>query len=355
MTGVAGMMDMQSILTLLLWVFLGSTLMWVVETFLLWPKRLATALRTVGDGASVSLQQLQEPGWAEVVRQASGWSLVAMGALVFFLHIDVDFSVYLIIATVACGVFWALDHVFFAARRQAGVSRLLQSSLAEEQLRPYAAEPLLIEYAHSFFPVLAVVLVLRSFLAEPFMIPSGSMLPTLEVGDYIVVNKYAYGLRDPLFGHVLVSIGKPQRGDIMVFRYPENPHINFIKRLVGLPGDHIVFDEGDLYINGQKLERKLVSQDPEINPWEQYFDENLTGVHHIIRQEVGRYIKGHHWEQVVPQGQYFMMGDNRDNSRDSRFWGFLDDRLIVGKAAFIWMHKESGLNLPTFSRDGMVH
>ncbi len=141
----------------------------------------------------------------------------------------------------------------------------------------------------------------------------------------------------------------------MVFRYPENPAVDFIKRVVGLPGDRIVYDEGRLSINGQPVSTRLLLQVPEIDPWEQYYDENLLGLHHIVRTEVGRFIAGHHWEVTVPVHHYFMMGDNRDNSRDSRFWGFLDEHFIVGKAVFIWMHKDEGWHLPTWSRDARLN
>lgn len=250
---------------------------------------------------------------------------------------DIDFTLILVIAVAVTGVVWGLDAALFARARR------------EEQ-----REPVVVEYARSFFPVLAVVLVLRSFLAEPFTIPSGSMLPTLQIGDYIVVNKYAYGMRLPLVGTTLVPVGKPERGDIMVFRFPGKPSVNYIKRVVGLPGDTVSFREGDLFINGKQVSRKLVSQEPEVNPWEQYYEEQLGDTRHAIRQEVGRFAAGHQWEHKVPAGHYFMMGDNRDNSNDSRFWGFVPDHLIVGKAVYIWMHKEPGLHLPVFSRNGKV-
>ncbi len=350
---------LSSAVALLMLVFALATTLWALETFILAPRRLAALCRRL-QHAPCSLQDVREaqsaPLWLGLVRQASTYSLTAAILIVFFWHLDVDFATFLVFATVLSGVFWGLDLLFLRKRRARLLAALPADLILPADLRQeLLAEPSLVEYGHSFFPVLAIVFVVRSFLAEPFTIPSGSMLPTLQIGDYIIVNKYAYGLRNPITGTLWWPLGRPQRGDIMVFRYPENPHVDFIKRVVGLPGDHIVFDEGQLYINGRLQAQRLLLQIPQIDPWQQYFDENLSGVHHIIRQEVGRYIAGHHWQVDVPAGSYFMMGDNRDNSRDSRFWGFLPDRLIVGKAVFIWMHKEPGLHLPSLSRDAMLN
>jgi len=182
------------------------------------------------------------------------------------------------------------------------------------------------------------------------------MLPTLEVGDYILVNKYTYGLRLPVTGTEIVPMNKPQRGDVMVFRFPPKPTMNFIKRVIGLPGDHIrTTENGDVFVNGERLEHTLVRQEPAVDPWEQYFDEKIAGVSHSIRQEVGADARRKVLDMTVPAGHYFMMGDNRDNSNDSRFWGPVADHLIVGKAVYVWIHKEPGLNLPVFSRNGPVN
>ncbi|HEX5276957.1 MAG TPA: signal peptidase I [Fluviicoccus sp.] len=266
---------------------------------------------------------------------------------------DLDFSLVLVIATLLCGIGWGLDLILTSRRRLRHATELApDGGPLAESLR---AEPVLVEYAHSFFPVLAVVLVLRSFLLEPFTIPSGSMLPTLEVGDYILVNKYAYGLRLPVAGIEFVPVGKPERGDVMVFRFPPKPTMNFIKRVVGLPGDRIrTMENGDLYVNDQLVSRVLVRQEPEVDPWEQYFEENLGGVKHATRQEMGTESRRKLVDLVVPEGHYFMMGDNRDNSNDSRYWGTVPDRMIVGKAVYIWVHKDPGLHAPTFSRNGAV-
>jgi len=258
---------------------------------------------------------------------------------------DFDFALILTVITLVTGLICLADKLIFKQHKA-----VLNTAHSKQP----AKEHIIIEYAYSFFPVLAIVWVLRSFLFEPFTIPSGSMLPTLEVGDYILVNKYQYGLRLPVLGTEIMPIGKPQRGDVMVFKYPPKPSMNFIKRVVGLPGDKVNFVNDTLYINGEAIERKLLSQEPEVEPWQQYFEEDLSGVKHTIRQEVGRYPAGKQWGYTVPDGHYFMMGDNRDNSNDSRFWGFVPEKNIVGKAVYIWTHKEPGLNVPSFHRNGNI-
>lgn len=276
---------------------------------------------------------------------------------------DLDFALILTVATLVAGLIWLFDVIFLKpgrkkqaqeklARLRADSQEPLSAAVVENVTAQAMREPMLIEYAHSFFPVLAIVWVLRSFVVEPFTIPSGSMLPTLEVGDYILVNKFAYGLRLPVIGTKIAAIGEPQRGDIIVFKYPENPKVNFIKRLVGLPGDHISIDGNRVFINGSLLQDTLISQEPEVNPWQQYFSEQLGTHKHVTRQLVGSV--GPSVDVVVPPGNYFMMGDNRNESRDSRYWGFVPDQNIVGKAFFIWIHKQPGLHAPSFSRNGHV-
>ncbi|MES2917009.1 MAG: signal peptidase I [Pseudomonadota bacterium] len=277
---------------------------------------------------------------------------------------DLDFALILTVAVLVAGVIWGFDLVVLKPRRQqrttAALARLqsdVEGELPADTVEAVTAkgmrESLLVEYAHSFFPVLFVVWVLRSFLFEPFTIPSGSMLPTLQVGDYILVNKYAYGLRLPVLGTRLVPVGKPARGDIMVFKYPENPSQNFIKRVVGLPGDRVRVEAGRVFVNDRELPREQVDF-PGAEPWELYYRETPGAAAHLIRQEEGREAGSPQAEWQVPAGSYFMLGDNRDNSRDSRFWGFVPDSYIVGRASVIWMHKEPGLHLPSFGRNGKV-
>ncbi len=201
------------------------------------------------------------------------------------------------------------------------------------------------EYLGSFFPVLLVVFVLRSFIAEPFRIPSGSMLPTLHIGDFILVNKFSYGIRLPVLNKKVIDVGDPQRGDVVVFRYPRDEETNFIKRLVGLPGDKIEYRQKRLTINGKQIDVEALgefsgSQAGEPGLLADMLEEDLSGRKHKILWDEG----GNNavFEFIVPDGQFFVMGDNRDHSNDSRYWGFVEDRLLVGKAFFIWFNYNKG-------------
>ena len=201
--------------------------------------------------------------------------------------------------------------------------------------------PILVDYAKSFFPVLLIVILLRSFVAEPFRIPSGSMIPTLEVGDFILVKKYSYGIRLPVVHKKIISVGEPQRGDVVVFRYPPQPEINYIKRLIGLPEDKVEWTlDKELIINGKKisyqkngLHKTKNNIGTEINV--NLIKESLTNKPHDLILFSGPTRPG---KWTVPEGHYFMMGDNRDNSSDSRFWGFVPEENLVGKASLVWMH-----------------
>ncbi|MDP2226402.1 MAG: signal peptidase I [Moraxellaceae bacterium] len=279
---------------------------------------------------------------------------------------DLDFALILTVAVLVTGAIWGFDLLVMKPGRRrravAAVARAKAESVGELPETALEAvyegemrEPIVVEYAHSFFPVLFVVWALRSFLVEPFTIPSGSMLPTLQVGDYILVNKYAYGLRLPVLGTELVPVSKPQRGDVMVFRYPESPNVNYIKRVIGIPGDRIRVLAGRVHVNGLPLPREAVAF-PGAESWELYYRERDGDTQHLIRHEAGRESlsseREREWE--VPADQYFMMGDNRDNSRDSRVWGFVPDRYIVGQAFYVWMHKKPGMNAPVFDRNGKI-
>ncbi|WP_210396707.1 signal peptidase I [Motiliproteus sediminis] len=268
---------------------------------------------------------------------------------------DIDFSLVLVIAVTVTGVVWAVDHWLLAPKRQAvltGVESETGAALDEDTRRKLAPEPLVVEYSKSFFPVLALVLVLRSFLVEPFQIPSGSMLPTLEIGDFILVNKYHYGIRLPVLNTKVVPINDPERGDVVVFKYPNNPRINYIKRVVGLPGDRIRYDNKTLIINGEAAPQALLAQLPPLEPRRELLREQLGDVEHRIYKDLVRPRPAKEW--VVPEGHYFMVGDNRDNSNDSRFWGFVPDELIVGKAFAVWMHWENWFSLPSFKNNGVI-
>lgn len=267
---------------------------------------------------------------------------------------NIDFSLILTLAVLITGGLWLFDLLLLKPVRRrrlaaAGGERL--PAAAQAQLM---REPWLIETAHSFFPVLAVVWLLRSFIAEPFTIPSGSMLPSLEVGDYVLVNKFSYGVRLPVLNTEIVANGRPQRGEVMVFRFPGQPSVNYIKRVIGLPGDEIVSRGETLFVNGVELTRERLQETPPGAPWETVYREQVDGRSYTVREETGRYPAGLDWSYTVPAGHYFTLGDNRDNSNDSRFWGPVSEDLIVGKAFYIWMHKRPGLHLPTFARNGRI-
>ena len=280
-----------------------------------------------------------------------------------------NFPLILVIAVAVCGALALIDLLLLAPRRRAAIATYEgQVSEPDEQiLQRLSKEPLLVEYGKSFFPVLAIVLVLRSFLLEPFQIPSGSMKPTLEVGDFILVNKFAYGIRLPVIDTKVIDVGDPQRGDVMVFRYPSNPSINYIKRVVGLPGDRITYTQDKrLLVNGQSVAESLLGVEPGSLGRTLVYREKLGEAEHLIRKQIHRNVRaGDEW--LVPQGHYFMMGDNRDDSNDSRYWrdsaiaqeswGMVPDRNIVGKAFAVWLSWPDPKlrSLPNFSRVGLIH
>ena len=254
-----------------------------------------------------------------------------------------DFALIMFVLLVITGGVWLLDRLVLLRRRAAE-----------------GKEPWWVEYSKSFFPVILAVFMLRSFLIEPFKIPSGSMIPTLHVGDFILVNKFTYGIRLPIISKKIIQMNNPRRGDVMVFHYPENPSVDFIKRVIGVPGDTIEYRNKQVYVNGQL---QLQNPDGEYNYVENELKfvhtdrrvENLDGHNHAVL--INPEMPDVHLDAVsdfpyrencsysndetrckVPEGNYFMMGDNRDNSRDSRYWGFVPDSMIVGKAFMIWMN-----------------
>ncbi|WP_122517868.1 signal peptidase I [Pseudomonas syringae] len=282
---------------------------------------------------------------------------------------SLNFPLLLVIAVFVCGVLALIDLVFLAPRRRVAIVNY-QGSVAEPDIAVVERldkEPLLVEYGKSFFPVLFIVLVLRSFLVEPFQIPSGSMKPTLDVGDFILVNKFSYGIRLPVLDQKVIQIGDPQRGDVMVFRYPSDPSVNYIKRVIGLPGDRIRYtSDKRLFVNGELVAKKLIGTEPGTLGSAELYEEQLGTVEHQIRQEMSRYRAPPDTEWTVPAAHYFMMGDNRDNSNDSRYWddpnipkdelGMVPDKNIVGKAFAVWMSwPEPKLShFPNFSRVGLI-
>lgn len=261
---------------------------------------------------------------------------------------NLDFAFVLVVLTSLAGVIWLIDILLFSQRRK--------DKAAQAGPEP-AREPLAVEYARSLFPVLLLVLTFRSFFFEPFKIPSGSMIPTLVVGDFIVVNKFSYGLRLPVLNKKVMAIGDPKRGDVAVFRYPVDPGINFIKRVIGLPGDSITYRNKQLFVNGELVGSENIgrfkttdvkcstpSKDAVLA-----FEDLASDGHNILLHEASR---GRNGQWVVPEGHYFMMGDNRDRSNDSRVWGFVPDENLVGRAVGIWLNFDFEKGCADWSRVG---
>lgn len=259
-----------------------------------------------------------------------------------------DFSLLLVVLTGLSGFIWLIDSLFL---RRSRMDRAVKSEIRRPR------DPVVIEYARSLFPVLLIVLLFRSFLFEPFKIPSGSMIPTLLIGDFILVNKFAYGLKLPVVHKRIAEIGEPQRGDVIVFRFPENPAINFIKRLVGLPGDTVVYRDKRLYVNGELVATEptgmyttadVKCDTPRADA--RRFRETLGVFPHDILLHEGSPGRDGQW--VVPEGHYFVMGDNRDRSNDSREWGFVPEENLMGRAVGIWMNYDLNKGCGDFSRIG---
>ena len=271
------------------------------------------------------------------------------------------FSIILVIVTVLSGLIWLVDAKVFAPKRRAKFAASTGTDVTDKNVE--IPLPYIVDTAQQIFPVIAFVLILRSFIYEPFQIPSGSMRPTLLVGDFILVEKFSYGLKDPVFRSKFIETGVPERGDVVVFKYPENPSLDYIKRVVGLPGDMVTYSNKEITITPacntnencppkQKIEqisRGNFVEDGQMT-FEQRYTEKLCDVEHDILinprkfDEISQYrpqqygTKLNQW--IVPEGEYFVMGDNRDNSQDGRFWGFVPDENLVGKAVAIWISFE---------------
>ncbi len=261
---------------------------------------------------------------------------------------NLDFSLLLVVLTVFSGVVWLIDSQLFRRRR-------MDRAVQDKVQRP--REPIIVEYSRTLFPVLLIVLLFRSFLFEPFKIPSGSMIPTLLVGDFIVVNKFAYGLKLPVLNKKIVSLGEPQRGDVVVFRYPVDPSVNFIKRLIGLPGDTITYRNKELFVNGEPFEYKdsgrYTSDDVKCSTPRAdavTFRETVGDVQHLILLHEKSGNRNGQW--VVPENHFFVMGDNRDRSNDSRGWGFVPEENLLGRAVGIWMNFDYTKGCGDLSRIG---
>lgn len=288
------------------------------------------------------------------------------------------FALILVIATFVTGIIWIIDKIKWGPARRAAQKSAQEKAtvtLDEEVLATIHPENVLIENARSLFPVIMVVFILRSFIYEPFQIPSGSMMPTLLVGDFILVEKFSYGVKEPVWQNTLIPMGKVKRGDVAVFKYPEDIRVDFIKRVVGLPGDHIVYKDKRLYLctsapcaSYKALDMKPLGEQEFIDEEStmQVYSEMLGEVAHQILinprriDQPSRYYQQPEtvaYEWIVPKGHYFMMGDNRDNSRDSRYWGFVPEQNLVGKAVAIWIsfefQRDSSSIIPSWVPSGV--
>jgi len=269
--------------------------------------------------------------------------------------VSINFPLILVLGTFVTGLIWLVDVFALKPRRKIASDKAREKLEAgksgESAVEDIMREPVIVEYAISFFPVLAIVLVLRSFLFEPFQIPTGSMIPTLLVGDFILVNKFAYGIRLPVIGTKVFEVDEPKNGDVMVFIPPHEDEY-FIKRVIGIPGDRVRYQDKTLYINDEKQSQEFVAQIPPDKPRYLVYKEMLGGVEHLIHRNPYRDTRSLEW--VIPEGYYFMMGDNRDQSSDSRYWGMASEENIVGKAIAVWLHKEPGFRLPEVSRNRWI-
>lgn len=251
-----------------------------------------------------------------------------------------NFELILVLVTVITGVIVFIDRLVWKPKRE--------SATIERN------EPILVEYARSLFPVFLIVLILRSFIIEPFRIPSGSMYPTLEIGDFIVVNKFSYGVKLPVTQTTIIPISQPERGDVVVFKYPKDPDVDYIKRVVGLPGDEVAYLNRTIFVNGKPVDRKYTGEyrgtesGKIMDGAEIHLETFENGKSHEILIDADK-SSFDMQPKVVPEGHYFMVGDNRDHSNDSRFWGFVPEENLKGRAFAIWMNWDNGVH---FNRIG---
>jgi len=271
---------------------------------------------------------------------------------------NIDFTAVLAVLSIVTGVIWGAYVLVMKLRNKNRVdaeekdTKAKDKNTKKETSTKTIKEPLLVEFSRFLFPVFMVVLVVRGFLVEPFQIPSGSMLPTLEAGDYILVNKFSYGLRSPLGYFKIVDLGQPERGDVIVFRYPENPKIDYIKRVVGVPGDRLKYVDKVLYINDEPMlitALQPYAKDPRFMELQEVLGE-VT--HNVLQNPYESNVAV--GETIVPDDKYFVFGDNRDNSRDSRYWGFVPDENLKGRAFMIWLHKKESEWPSQWSRIGTI-
>ena len=302
----------------------------------------------------------------------------------YFGYVEGNFALLLFVATLVTGAYWLAERFYFLPKRQAAAVLLeasdskrredlnkmgikqVDGNIEEAKVR-LLMQPWWLDWTAGLFPVIISVFLLRSFLVEPFKIPSGSMIPTLLVGDLILVNKYTYGLRLPVLNTKITEGTPPKRGDVMVFRYPPKPSLDYIKRVVGVPGDKVEYINKQLTVNGQVMPLTAVPDflDEDLTRYFKQYEEVLGDKKHKLLKDDGQ--PNAIWQMsefqnfrenclysiegvrcTVPEGHYFMMGDNRDNSQDSRFWGFVPEKNIVGKAFFVWMHFWNFKRIGTF-------
>ena len=300
-------------------------------------------------------------------------AFVGYGAAWYFGLVEGNFALLLFLATVVTGIYWLAERFYFLPQRRMAVQTFEENAIKrraelnkmgitrvdndhEEAKTRLYMQPWWLDWTAGLFPVIVVVFLLRSFLFEPFKIPSGSMIPTLLINDLILVNKFHYGVRLPVINQKIIDLNSPQRGDVMVFRYPPKPSLDYVKRVVGIPGDEVAYLNKKLTINGQPLTKTALPDffDEDAMRYSKQFEET-TGTHRyklLNDDDRPAFIPGaddfpfkqncrYSTEGVVckvPEGHYFMMGDNRDNSLDSRYWGFVPEKNIVGKAFFVWMN-----------------
>jgi signal peptidase I len=342
---------LMQVITALAWIAIPATFIGVVDDWFLRPRRQLAAAPQIA----------RDPPFIIAVYYALPVLIIA-GVVRLLSAEELDFSAVLLLIAVVTGIIWLADVVLFR-RFRANAARASGKSLND------IPEPGTVDYARSFFPVALAVLVLRAFVFEPFRIPSDSMMPTLLDGDFIIVNKFAYGLRLPVINQKIVAIGEPKRGDVVVFRYPPNPSINYIKRLVGLPGDQVLVKDDKLIVNGVSVPvTDLGLYDDGCYEGMHRATEHLGTHNHqimfcptpgdinseplptctrspprsyvcVAQQIPGQPDRGDTpVALVVPPGSYLMIGDNRDNSEDGRFWGFVPEANLVGKATRIWFN-----------------
>lgn len=270
-----------------------------------------------------------------------------------------DFELILAIGFFVTGAVWIYDRVVFLPKRKQMLDELSPeacSAVPKVVKDGFGDTPKWVVEVKSYFVIIAVIFGLRSFVVEPFQIPSGSMLPTLEIGDFILVNKFDYGVRLPVLNTELIPTSAPERGDVVVFKYPLQPNLNYIKRLIGLPGDVVSYHNKRLMVNGKSIDESLLAElSTSLNPSREpvsLHEETIGGVtHEVYKSYRNNPLEG---DWVVPAGHYFVMGDNRDNSSDSRVWGFVPEENLKGRAFYVWLHWNDFFSLPNFKNNGLI-